>query len=542
MQSLLKNRRFLVVVVAIFLFNLFVMNGTAMLWDEDESAYAGFAAQMLETGDWLIPKFDWSEIHRKPPLHFWTIAVSYKVFGINEFATRVPSVLAILGTLFVLFFVGKETFGRETALTACLVLMASLFVPNIAKVAVVDSSLLFCQTLAVLSLCAYMCAPTWKWNVLFWLAVALGVLLKGPPILILTGGLWLFLAAFHPERKRLIGTHPWVFLPLALLPLLAWGVVAWQRDSGFITWLIDWYILKRMSGSVLGQTGPPGYYLAVFLLSFLVFLPVFPAALWDLIRRMRERESNALILVGWLVFGWLFYEILPSKLPAYTLAAHPAIAILIARQLLQINQENYPYKKWVSGGSVLFVLLFFTVAVGMIYAGFILVGRETAVRAIFMMFLIWPLSFISGTLMFAKRYTYGIGGLILTGLLFTTFAWLFLMPQIEPYRNSPERIADTAQKISPEGTAIVIGGDVSPIPSLPFYLSRHFKHRHYFDNPKEIANTLRTPYPYTIIVGDEWKTIAEQDLASTGDTLQTAIHIKGFALDHMTSESYWIIQ
>ncbi len=542
MQSLLKNRLFLVAVLAIFLFNLFVMNDTAMLWDEDESAYAGFAAQMLETGDWCIPNFEWSEIHRKPPLHFWTIAVSYKVFGINEFATRAPSVLAILGTLLVLFFVGKETFGRETALTACLVLMASLFVPNIAKVAVVDSSLLFCQTLAVLSLCAYVRAPAWKWNVLFWLAVALGVLLKGPPILILTGGLWLFLAAFHPERKRLIGTHPWVFLPLALLPLLAWGYVAWQRDSGFITWLIDWYILKRVSGSVLGQTGPPGYYLLVFLLSFLVFLPVFPAALWDLIRRMRERESSALMLVGWLVFGWLFYEILPSKLPAYTLAAHPAIAILIARQLLQINQKNYPYKKWVSGGSVLFVLLFFTVAVGMIYAGFILVGRETAVRVIFMMFLIWPLSFISGTLMFAKRYTYSIGGLILTGLLFTTFAWLFLMPQIEPFRNAPKRLAATAQEISPEGTTIIIGDDISPIPSIPFYLSRNFKYRYYYADTDVVANKLRTSDPYTVIVSDEWKEKLEQDLATTGDTLLSKVNVKGFATDHMTSESYWILR
>ncbi len=537
----------MVVVVAIFLFNLFVMNDTAMLWDEDESAYAGFAAQMLETGDWTIPKFDWSEIHRKPPLHFWTIAVSYKVFGVNEFATRLPSVLAILGTLLVLFFVGQKVFGRDTALTACVVLMASLFVPNVAKVAVVDSSLLFCQTLAVLSLCAFLREPSWKWSLLFWLGVTLGVLLKGPPILILTGGLWLFLAIFHPERKRLIGTHPWVFLPLALLPLLIWGYVAWQRDSGFITWLIDWYILKRMSGSVLGQTGPPGYYLAVFLLSFLVFLPVFPAALWDLIRRIRERENTALMLAGWLVSGWLFYEILPSKLPAYTLAAHPAIAVLIAHQLLHIHQENYPYKKWVSGGSVMFVLLFFALMVGMLYAGFLVApmllgGSKMVVRAIFMMFLIWPLSFIAGTLMFAKRYTYGIGSLILTGMLFTTFAWLFLMPQIEPYRNAPKRIADIAKEISTEGTTIIIGGDVSAIPSIPFYLSQDFKYRYYFDDSKEIANTLRTGYPYTIIVGDEWKAIAEKDMATTGDTISSMIHVKGFALDHMTPESYWILR
>jgi len=540
MQILLKNRWFLAAVVVIFLFNLFVMNGTAMLWDEDEAAYAGFAVQMLETGDWWIPQFEWSEIHRKPPLHFWTIALSYKLFGINEFATRLPSVLAILGTLFVLFFIGRKTFGRDTVLTACLVLMASLFLPNIAKIAVVDSSLLFCQTLSVLSLCAYMSAPAWRWNVLFWLGISLGLLLKGPPILILTGGLWLFLTAFHPQRKRLIGTHPWLFLPVAMLPLLAWGYVAWQRDPGFVTWLLDFYIFKRVGGSVLGQTGPPGYYLLVYVLSFFVFLPVLPAAFWDIIRRVREREGSTLMLAGWLVFGWLFYEILPSKLPTYALGALPAVAILIARQLLNINKENYPYKKWASGGSVFFVLLFFTLAVGMIYTAFILTGRETSVQVIFMMFLLWPLSFISGTLTFARRYVYGLGGLILTGLLFTTLTWLILLPHVEPLRDAPKRLAQAAQEASPEGTTILMGNDISPIPSIPFYLSQHFKYRYYYDDIKEVANKLRSPEPYTVIVGDEWKTILKQDFAATGDTL-SSINIKGIALDHVSAESYWIL-
>ncbi len=47
---------------------------TTPLWDQDEAAYAGFAHQMLATGDWRLPGFAWSEVHRKPPLHFWLIA------------------------------------------------------------------------------------------------------------------------------------------------------------------------------------------------------------------------------------------------------------------------------------------------------------------------------------------------------------------------------------------------------------------------------------------------------------------------------------
>jgi len=541
MRSLLKNRYFLWVVIGLFLFNLFVMNGSVMLWDEDESAYAGFAANMLQTGDWLIPQFEWSDIHRKPPLHFWTIAISYKTFGINEFATRLPSVLAILATLLILFFIGKKVFGRDLALSACIVLMASLFIPNIAKVAVVDSSLLLCETLAVLSLFAYLRSPEWKWNVLFWLAISAGLLLKGPPILILTGGLWVFLFIFHPERKRLIGTHPWVFLPLALLPLLLWGYLAWQRDPSFIQWMLDWYIFKRVGGTVLGQTGPPGYYLLVFILSFLVFLPVLPAAFWDLFKRLRQREETALMLTGWLIFGWLFYELIPSKLPAYALGAIPAIAILIAQQLLDINKENYLYKKAVTTFSVFFVLLFFVVAVGLIYTGFTLIGREAAVRVIFVMFLLWPLSFISGTLVFAKRYTYGIGGLIFTGILFTTLTWLLLIPQIEPLRNAPLRLAQAIEATAPANTLIVMGDDFSEIPSIPFYLSRRFKKYDHYKDLSKIEAQLKASEPRVIVVGDEWKEKLVEKSIARGDSISTQIHIKGWATDRLKTSSYWIL-
>ncbi len=541
MQSLLNNRYFLWLVLGIFLFNILVMNSSTMLWDEDEAAYAGFAVNMLQTGDWLIPHFDWSDIHRKPPLHFWMLAISYKAFGINEFATRLPSVLAIIGTLFLLFFIGQKIFRRDVALTACVVCMASLFIPNVAKIAVVDSLLLFFETLAVLSLFAYLRSPSWKWNVLFWLGIAAGLLVKGPPVLILTGGLWGFLLLFHPQRKRLIGTHPWLFLPLALLPLLAWGYLAWQRDPDFVQWMLDWYIFKRIGSSVLGQSGPPGYYLVIFVVSFFAFIPVLPAAFWDMFKRLRQKDETTIMLVGWLVFSWIFYEILPSKLPTYALAATPAIAILIAQQLLEINKKNYAYHKLTTLSSVLFVLLFFALAVGLIYVCFILMGRETAVRAIFLMFILWPLSFISGTLVFAKRYTYGTGGLILTGLLFTTFAWLFVMPQIEARRNAPKRLATAIKAAVPEGTKIIIGDDFSKIPGIPFYLSQHFEDYEHYDRLLYTMQILRSPEPHAVIVGDSWKAAIDKDFAAKGDSMTTQIHIEGFTTDDLKTVSYWCL-
>ena len=82
-----------------------------MLWEQDEAAYAGFAYNMLEKDNYVIPDFEWSWPHRKPPFHFWLIAASYSLFGYNEFATRIPSVLAILTSLFLLYFFTKRLYS-----------------------------------------------------------------------------------------------------------------------------------------------------------------------------------------------------------------------------------------------------------------------------------------------------------------------------------------------------------------------------------------------------------------------------------------------
>ncbi len=191
----------LLAIVLLGCFNLFLNNWSVSLWDQDEAAYAGFARQMRETGNWLVPEFTWSEPHRKTPFHFWTIAAAYAVFGENEFAVRFPSALAVLGTCLILFSMGKRLFGADVALTAALVLLCSFFVPNLAKVSVTDALLMFFETLAALSLLNYLHQPHWKWNVWLWLAVSIGLLVKGPPILILVGGHVVFSAAVFTQRS-----------------------------------------------------------------------------------------------------------------------------------------------------------------------------------------------------------------------------------------------------------------------------------------------------------------------------------------------------
>ena len=230
----------LLFVGAFLAFNLLLFNHDISLWDDDEAAYAGFGQQMLAPATGSIPTPNGRSIHRKPPLHFWTVAISFSVLGVNEFALRLPSVLAVWLTCASLWWFGRRLFGEDRAAWAATILASSFVIPTLR-----EGGSDRCDAFAIsnhrrLGLLNYVHEPRFRWNLLLWTSVALGVLTKGPPVFILIGGLWVWLLVFHPQRRNLIGTHPWLFLPLALLPLGTWMYLSWLRDEGrLLTFLYD---------------------------------------------------------------------------------------------------------------------------------------------------------------------------------------------------------------------------------------------------------------------------------------------------------------
>jgi 4-amino-4-deoxy-L-arabinose transferase-like glycosyltransferase len=313
-----------------FLVNLFLVGNSISLWDDDEAAYAGFALNMYEEGDWVNPKFLWSDVHRKTPFHFWSIAISYAVFGVNEFAVRFPASLAVLSTALVLLYLSRPVFGRAAAGWSFIVFTTSFLCISMAKMSLTDAWLMFFETLAIVALLRYLNKPSISWNLLLWSAVSLGILVKGPPIIILIAGVWIGLAILHPERKKLIGTHPWFFGLVSLLPFLIWAWFSYKNDGGkLLVFLYEWYVVKRIGGVVFGQTGPPGYHFVVATIAFLPWLALMFKGFWQTITKPRKTLQHS-ALFCWLIFGWGFYELMSSKLPSYAMGAHPAFALAIS--------------------------------------------------------------------------------------------------------------------------------------------------------------------------------------------------------------------
>ena len=99
--------------------------GVQSLWDVDEGVNAEAAREMMEAGTWISPLFNFELRTAKPALLYWLQISSYSVFGVNEFAARLPSVLAGMLTVLLVYELARRMFGANTGLLAGIVLASA---------------------------------------------------------------------------------------------------------------------------------------------------------------------------------------------------------------------------------------------------------------------------------------------------------------------------------------------------------------------------------------------------------------------------------
>ncbi len=448
-------------------------------WDQDESAYGGFAWNMLHTGNWLVPDFLWSEIHRKPPFHFWTISWSFLLFGANEFALRLPAILAGIGTIFLVRYQAAPLFGKPAATAAAYILGGNYLITLLQKVSVTDASLLFFTTLSALAILNFFREPKRQYQLHFVIGVAGGLLAKGPPVLIITVGMLGLILLFSPKRKLIIAFHPWLLFPIAAIPMLLWGRMAWLTDGGaYINWMIDWYTVRRVSSEVLGQTGPPGYYLGTMLVFFQPFVALLPAAFWSAWQGWKNKQDDRdhlFMLFAWCISGWVIYELMRSKLPTYAVGAFPAVALLIGRYLTRLEPGALLKNRSLQLGTVLYFLLslaicvFLPILVKTPVGGSLIFEPQAQWLSYLMAFSLFACSLAVLFLLVKSAYGLAFRAMILQSLIFILFFWQGLLPQMEPVRSATKQVAEYAAENS-FGKTVIITKNFE-LPSLPFYLS-----------------------------------------------------------------------
>jgi 4-amino-4-deoxy-L-arabinose transferase-like glycosyltransferase len=354
----------LVLISSVYLFT----SASRAILDDGDALYASVARQMVERGDWVTPYANGVRFLDKPPMMFWLMGLSYKVFGINEFAARFPSFLAVLGLGWLLYIMGKKYVGRAAGFTAALAGVFCVGMYLFTLMAFPDIFLVFFLTV---SLCAFLNwysnpdCPAWS-SLLFFASVAAAALTKGmigivfPSIIVLLfltiQGQWSRLKRFHLGKGTLL------FIAL----VLPWHWLAAERNPRFL-----WYFfVNEQILRFLGKRQPVDYEsitLPIFWALILVwFFPwsAFLPAIGSAFKNLRSRLSGAAPLL-WMCLSWIavilgFFSF-SSRVEHYSLPLIPPLAILAGIALFPKNIEDAQlqdrHERWVSRGFSLLAII-----------------------------------------------------------------------------------------------------------------------------------------------------------------------------------------
>ncbi|MBI1250620.1 MAG: phospholipid carrier-dependent glycosyltransferase [Alphaproteobacteria bacterium] len=314
-------------------------------FDRDEPRFAQATRQMLETGDFVDIRYQDVPRYLQPAGIYWLQAASVSVFGSDAreiWPHRIPSWLSAIAVTFLTWWVAGLLFGRTAGRAAAVLMAASMSLGAEARFAKIDATLCAATLAAQTGLAkVYLDAQSgarapWRYALLFWAALGIGVLLKGPIILLVSGGTVLGLLALERKYRWLGGLRPLWGVPVFAAIAAPWYIAINAATNGdFFRVAVGYSVAGKIAGTHQSHGGPPGYHAALFNLTF------WPGTLFAWLAApfaWRERTTAPVrFCLAWIIPAWIVFELSGTKLPHYTLPLLPAVAALSAAALLRVS-------------------------------------------------------------------------------------------------------------------------------------------------------------------------------------------------------------
>jgi 4-amino-4-deoxy-L-arabinose transferase-like glycosyltransferase len=332
--------------------------GDFSLIDETEPLFAEASRQMYVTGDWITPYFNGETRFDKPALIYWCQAIAYMIFGVNEWAVRLPSAIAALGLIGLAFYTLYHYQAKSDDLqgvyrpsrrwlTAGLGAAVIALNPEMiawGRVGVSDMLLTGCMASALLCFFQGYSQPIdstvkARWYFAFYVLIGLAILTKGPVGIVLPGFIiflfLLYLGNFWQVVKEIHLIRGMLVICAVSIP---WYILVTLNNGwNFIDSFFGLHNVERFTDVVNGHSAPWYFYFVVVAVGFApyaVYLPVAMARIKFWQRRgwiATERSQQlGLFALCWFVGVFSFFTIAVTKLPSYVLPLMPAAGILIA--------------------------------------------------------------------------------------------------------------------------------------------------------------------------------------------------------------------
>lgn len=317
--------------------------GGLPLIDPDEGRYAEIPREMLERGDLITPTLNYVQYFEKPPLLYWLNAASIKLFGLSEFAARLPSALCGLTTVLATYLIARKLYDRRTALISAVILGTSAGFVLQSRIILTDMLLTFCLTAALGSFIVASQREGRRSSPLpwyfFYLFCALAVLTKGLIGIVFPGGIIFFYLLLNKRWKLLAEMRLATGLLLFLAVTIPWFVAVSLRNPEFARFFFIHEHFERFTSTVHGRYQPVWFFLPVLLGTMLPWSFFIPGALVRTWRNRHHEEFQAgLYLLIWIAVIFLFFSKSGSKLVPYILPIFPPLAILIAHRISSLME------------------------------------------------------------------------------------------------------------------------------------------------------------------------------------------------------------
>ncbi len=374
--------------------------------DRDESRFAQATKQMIETGDYVDIRFQDVVRYKKPVGIYWLQAGFVKAgraLGVPQalgtiWLYRLPSLIGAIAAVLLTYWAALAFVSRRAAVLAGLMMASCLLLSVEGRIAKTDAMLL-ATVVAAMGAMGRVYLPeqrrtidartSWTLPAIFWTALAAGVLLKGPVILMFVGFAAVTLAIVDRSARWMLTLRPLVGVVWFALLVLPWFIAIIQRSGeSFFSESIGRDLLSKIASGQESHGAPPGFYLLLFWVTFfpgaMLTGPAVPA-IWAV-----RREPGAKFLLAWVLPSWLLLELVVTKLPHYVLPIYPAIAILLAGF---VDARSLSPKRWLTNATIWWFLIPLMAGIAGLLV-LLVVGRQFGL-------LVWPV----------------IGGAVVMGLL-----------------------------------------------------------------------------------------------------------------------------
>jgi 4-amino-4-deoxy-L-arabinose transferase-like glycosyltransferase len=345
------------------------------LMDDVDAVQAQISANMVRSGDWVTPRVDGVVYMEKAPLKYWMIAVSFMVFGVHDWAARLPVALCVVLLCWVAAKFGEWAFGERAGMYTGLVLATCIGMFLFTRILISDCILTLAVTVAIFAFLRSVedDEPNFLWPMLFWAALAAGVLLKGLIGLVFPVAT---AVAYLTATRRVLSRDTWarlkpvVGISLFIAVAAPWHVLAMIRNPPLVDFTLHsesgsyhgffwFYFINEQLLRFLNRRYPRDYdtvprvYFWLFHLVWLFPWSVYLPAVFRMDYRSADRASRVRMLaLCWAGIVLAFFTLSTTQ-EYYSLPCYPALALLIGSAMASKDRTLRASTRFVAAVSCL---------------------------------------------------------------------------------------------------------------------------------------------------------------------------------------------